>query len=362
VISKDQTSIKMEENQQEGRHCLNCNHPLNAEDKFCPNCAQKVTDGKISVREFVLELLDAIYSLDSRLWRTLRDIWIPGKLSLEYFKGKHRTYMHPLRFFILTAIVHFAIISYRTSDWVTVSLQEGPDFIKREQAERKFITRIDSIGEKIVANYPENQEVEEAIDTLIAHSGSTIDTFLNGSEIIFGTITNSKGEEVKVPFLEYYKYTAEELAEKYDVNSFYGKLILKQQLRAANHPDGIYRSILANFIWMILIMMPALALVLKLLYLRARRYYVEHLVFSFHFHAFSFLVVSPFYLFLPSSQIATLAIPFLAILIYLFLSMKQFYKQGFFTTFLKWFFLLNGYWILFFFFFMGTFILSFFIQ
>jgi len=79
-------------------------------------------------------------------------------------------------------------------------------------------------------------------------------------------------------------------------------------------------------------MVPFFALILKLLYMRCNRYYVEHLVFSFHVHTFIFLfLLVPVFI---SRWFIVLLIIF-AILLYLFTAMKRVYNQSFLKTLLK---------------------------
>lgn len=349
----------MEPSGQSIQKCLNCGHELPEGAKYCPACSQKVSDVKVSIKNFIFEFLDTLFSLDSRVWRTLRDIWIPGKLTLKYFEGKHKTYMHPLRLFFILAIIHFAIISYRTGNIVTESLAEGPAYLKKEQIESDYFKKIDSLSKEVKKGFGGQASVEKAIDSLMVLSKESVDTFNSSNEFVFSSITNKDGEKIEVPFIEYYKYSYEELQDKYEITGFFPRMFLKQQYRAANNPDQMYKAFMANLIWMVFLMMPAIALVLKLFYIRRDRYFVEHLVFSFHFHAFSFLLISPFYLFLSENQFGNILIPFITILIYLIVMMKRYYQQGWMKTFFKWFLLLNAYALLVILFLLGGLFVSF---
>ena len=87
-----------------------------------------------------------------------------------------------------------------------------------------------------------------------------------------------------------------------------------------------------------------MALVLKALYPLSRRYYVEHLLFFVHLHAFLFLLITLQILFyrlagmvaLPETPtvLAIVATSFYAP-VYLFVAMRRVYGQGRFVTFLK---------------------------
>ena len=87
----------------------------------------------------------------------------------------------------------------------------------------------------------------------------------------------------------------------------------------------------------LIILLPLMALVLKALYPLSRRYYVEHLLFFVHFHAFFFLILTLQVLW--ARLAAMLSIPETAITLtifaisfyvpaYLFVAMRTVYGQG----------------------------------
>jgi hypothetical protein len=110
--------------------------------------------------------------------------------------------------------------------------------------------------------------------------------------------------------------------------------------------DG--RQFVANLIDNIpvalIVLLPLMAFVLKALYPLSRRYYVEHLLFFVHFHAFFFLVLVLQILIARISAVLPIpeAIGVLVIIaasfyvpVYLFMSMRRVYGQGRFVTSLK---------------------------
>ena len=57
-------------------------------------------------------------SFDSRLLHTLRPlILLPGKLSMEYSKGRRTRYIHPIRLYVFTSLVVFILFSL-TDKWL----------------------------------------------------------------------------------------------------------------------------------------------------------------------------------------------------------------------------------------------------
>ena len=93
--------------------CQNCTIENEVPFQYCPNCGQKNTDGRITFSGLWSEFKDAVFNIDSRTWRTLKSIFIPGKLTLEYFSGKHQQYIHPLRLLIVTSIIMIIAMSFQ---------------------------------------------------------------------------------------------------------------------------------------------------------------------------------------------------------------------------------------------------------
>jgi len=125
------------------------------------------------------------------------------------------------------------------------------------------------------------------------------------------------------------------VADKYGIKGFKSRLIFMQFIRIQKAADKLVFYLIGNMLWMMFIMMPMLALVLKLLYVRRRFYYFEHLVFSFHTHTFVFLLFS---LSLLVDKYATTTLTpfvFLVLAVYLVAAMKRFYGQGWFKTIVK---------------------------
>jgi hypothetical protein len=93
--------------------CQNCNTKNESPFKYCSICGQKNTDGKITFSELWVEFQDAVLNIESRTWRTIKHLFKPGKLTLEYFSGKHRQYVHPLRLLIVSSVLVIIAMSFQ---------------------------------------------------------------------------------------------------------------------------------------------------------------------------------------------------------------------------------------------------------
>jgi len=104
-------------------------------------------------------------------------------------------------------------------------------------------------------------------------------------------------------------------------------------------------------------LLPLMALILKIMYPLSKRYYVEHLLFVVHYHAFFFLILTLQILFarftllvgIPENAIDIVLIgAAIYIPVYLFRSMQRVYGQGLVITALKFIFLGIAYFVGFF--------------
>jgi len=80
--------------------------------------------------------------------------------------------------------------------------------------------------------------------------------------------------------------------------------------------------------------MPVLALLMKLFYLRRNRFFIEHLYFNFHTHAFIFLLFT-LTLLTPLSYQIRLPVAFTVGAIYAYMAFLRYYGQGWFKTLVK---------------------------
>ena len=113
---------------------------------------------------------------------------------------------------------------------------------------------------------------------------------------------------------------------------------------AADEGKTFGALLLDNIPVALIVLLPFMALILKGLYPLSRRYFVEHLLFFVHFHAFFFLILTLQILFSriasvtfipePISVLVAVAASFY-IPVYLYKAMRQVYGQGHFLTITK---------------------------
>lgn len=101
--------------------CTNCG---GAASDYCSRCGERQPGHHdLSVKHFAHDVVHEFVHLDSKLFRTLRDIVVrPGFLTEEYFAGRKSRYIPPLRLFLtLFALQFLAFTFYQPAAIFTIA-------------------------------------------------------------------------------------------------------------------------------------------------------------------------------------------------------------------------------------------------
>lgn len=270
--------------------CLNCGYELHSQANFCASCGQKCTDGRITVFELIRDFFANILNIDARIWRTLGALFIPGRLTEVFFQGRHKSYLPPLRFFFVMAIATIAAITtfeLENASQFLINTDESYDYDIYRYVLITEYEDIDTLLRQRIA-----PESHLALDSVKTHLKNLVKDSLDVG-IIFKEDAQGEWElmDFSVATADLATLAMDDIIEKYEIKGFWSQLLMRQSLKLQKEGKDLGRYMLNQMVWMLLVMMPILALVLKLLYVRRKRYYVEHLIFSFHVHAFVFILV-----------------------------------------------------------------------
>lgn len=323
--------------------CLNCNKVfLDETERFCSTCGQLRTDGRIRFLDFVKDAFQDIFDLDGRIWLTIRDLLIPAKLTRQFFAGRHNTYYKPVRLFFSLMVLHFAALGFMLNNVIQEGDGVNLDALMSKNTQEALMAKqvLDSIRLNLQPSSPLNRE----LDSLGIRLGVQKVLSDSNSITLFDVPNLKIGKKFKIAAIDMQDTALSVIVDKYNLQGF-DKYYITQIIKIERNPTGAFRYLMGNLVWMVLMMIPALALLMKLLYIRSSKYYVEHMVFQYHYHAFAFFVLGLCFLFQMDGTAFSLA--FMLVLIYFFLALKWYYRQGFFKTLLK-FSILNSAYLIFF--------------
>ncbi len=341
-------------------HCLNCKTPLSGQ--YCAKCGQRARSRLISLWELISDAFGDLFELDSRLWRTLIPLFArPGLLTKDYLEGRRVRFMPPFRTYLVLSIIFFLIAFFDPkkdlqilfepveTGSIDVTKSESGNGADAAAIEQDVLTKLDEAGVELS---DEQMERLKAAD-----KGLNIDI----------SLSDEQKKKLKVPdqglTINFSEGTSKTDCEFDDFENtkmplWIAKRLTKERLLricekvTANDGRDFVNQLLDTVPAALFFLLPLMALILKILYPLSKRYYVEHLLFVVHFHAFFFLVLTLQILLARTGALvaiaegaATAAIVAISfyIPVYLYKAMRRVYVQGHLLTLLKYLMLVIAY-------------------
>jgi hypothetical protein len=258
--------------------------------QYCGNCGQRSRNRLISIWQLLREAFGDLLELDSRLWRTLLPLLIrPGQLTKDYLEGRRARYMPPFRTYLVLSVIFFIVAFFDPQDDLSMFFEPDAPPTAEEIAaseEKKKQGAVEEEEQRATALL-KLQELE-AEGTI---SQDVIDEFNEDGGFVISFDDEDDGDGL-FGDCENMNLTDEEDAPEWLTKRFSDER-LKQicERNKARGNDNIADAILDNIPVALIVLLPIMALVLKILYPLSRRYFVEHLLFFVHFHAFFFLIL-----------------------------------------------------------------------
>jgi len=382
-----------------GTECLNCGHPLELSDRYCPNCSQANSVKHLTIRDFLDELFEDMVRFDTRLVRTLQTmLWRPGRVSSDFIAGKRKTYANPFRLLLSVAFIYFLLLSV-TGDYDSydrryggtfseqlsripdlnvnlddegkeaVNALQGLDSVQFRELEKlgikgldstglarldSLITtgRVDSLGIKGFDSLDlkglKNLSLKKTVKDKMAVNDSAIlanpRAYLDS---IRGDGTIGRTLEKAAFFLTLIEkdsvYSYEEAVEKHKLPDRNEDQIAFGIAESWDHlnrqPGSFLNEFLSTVPFAIFAFLPFFTIFLSLVYIRKKFTYTDNLVFSFYSQSLLFILLIVSFLIDLIFGTVTIGWFILIFAIYLYLSMRRFYGQGWFKTTIKYFFL-----------------------
>ena len=306
---------------------------------FCAQCGQAAIDYRRSFRHIIVDVLDSFLNWDSKFFATIG--WLiarPWHLTNQFLAGRRVRYVHPLRLYLLVSILFFFVVNYwaksihadpsklSAGDRADIAAElNDPDIPPAVKA--RIRAALDAKGrtqpEAQTSPSPETAVTPQP-SVLASPSPSVTSPSPSGD---FGPMVQFD----KPPSTGFEKWLEQRAKEKM------GEHGSKMALFIA--------TLFSNLPYMMFCCIPLFAFVLKMLYVRKRVFYIDHLVYALHIHSFAYLAIMLIVLItiglnrsIPGAFagwiIAALWITFA---VQVFMSIRRVYRQGWFFTVFKFF-------------------------
>lgn len=223
----------------EHSNCANCGAELTG--RFCTVCGQREEPRVPTIQSVLGEFTNEVFGIESKLWRSFRLLLFkPGQLTLVYLSGMRQKYMSPLRLYLLFSIATFAYFALLNNQGLfDVSIEASDN--------QEMITGVEN-------------EMPNTDSTSISEDGST-------SSSLPGEVDSEIERRVRSTIVSIQK----------DIDAGNRQAVISKFIKPL--PKALF------------LFLPFIALLLKFLYLGSGKYYVEHLVYVLHNHAFLFAIL-----------------------------------------------------------------------
>lgn len=217
--------------------CANCGAQL--EGRFCAVCGQREEPRVPTLGAISGEVTNEVFGVESKLWRSVFVLLTkPGVLTATYLSGMRQKYMSPIRLYLLFSIATFAYFALLNNQ---NELARGIEPVKTVSSEER-------LNDETFQSELDQMEFEA--DFLSSEVNAQIEKRLKRA------VTSIRS----------------------DIESGNSKAVINKFIEPL--PTALF------------LFLPIVALLFKLLYLGSGKYYVEHLIYVLHNHAFMFALIA----------------------------------------------------------------------
>jgi hypothetical protein len=275
-------------------NCLNCGEVLTGQ--HCSHCGQRARVRVLSLWGLLRDVLGDALNWDSRLWRTVRPLaFSPGLLTQEFLRGRRAAYTPPFRMYLILSVAFFLSTTLGADPGADLHLNLDGDGANLQFDDGKGATKPAENSAPVAQAKakapppkldPQRQKIVDAIVSKLAEKDQA--AARDELERKFATLKAEEvatvGRVVEDPCgPRNFKVELGPLGDKYTPR------LREACNKIVTDSKGFGRALYDNVPKMMFIFLPLIACVMYVLYLGSGRYYVEHLLFFVHFHAYFFL-------------------------------------------------------------------------
>lgn len=319
-----------------GNTCKNCEQQFKSRFKFCPYCGQQAKD-ELTIKLLFYNTINNYFSFDARFYKSFIPLLIkPGYLASKFVEGKRMLYLHPAKMYLLITIVFFFLFSFEQREMVDNLDNKLEKTLTKDNTTHILQNHLKDSTERteLRNSFYKNRFLlglnEKQIDSILGTNNSHDDVVSFGfdQKAVLDSLIAIQASDHKI-------YTAmgmETDAGWLERRSYSQLLKFYKSRKGGSILKAFYDAIpIAMFF-----LLPIFAFILKLIF-KKRGSYANHLVFSFYYFAFLFFVFSiilgvNFIWDIPNWIDWFIAF---STFLYLFLSLKRFYKQSLLKTIIK---------------------------
>jgi len=316
-------------------HCENCGAQLVG--YYCAECGQAAVDYRRSFRHVIADMLESFLNWDSKFFATIALLILkPWRLTNEFLAGKRVRYVNPLRLYLLASILFFFAVNFGAKDLRFEPGKLSPKDRADLETELKDEDLPPAAREKLKALLRESSpSPASSPSTNTPAPAPSASPTADKQKQEYGKIGERPfvfSDGAKSPFERWIEARAKEKMGEHGTKMGY-----------------FIATLFSNLPYMMLCCIPLFALVLKVLYVRRRIFYIDHLIYALHIHTFFYVGIMLIVLAtIGLNRVAPgpiagwiIALLWITFVVQIFLSIRRVYRQGWFISIFK--FLFGGF-------------------
>lgn len=287
----------MKKHYRKENNCLNCGATLHGH--FCHNCGQENLEMKESFGHMMRHAISDYFHFDDQFFSTLKPLLFkPGKLTVEYNTGHRAAYLHPVKMYIFISVIYFLLLFQ--SNFEPVKVNDNSD--KAET--RKEIVEANKGIDSTLKNPYIPSIAKQALIKQQKYNASVLNKLQK--DTVSDNDDNDAAKDSSLYSIAVTRYAN------------YQQYLNAQAKLSPNKRDGLFKQLFTkNMIYyhekygsikmakeqltenfnrmipkMMFLILPLFALILTIAFRNDKKFYVEHMIYSFHLHCFVFLFLS----------------------------------------------------------------------
>jgi len=344
------------------KHCENCGAEL--QGHWCAKCGQPAIHYRRSFRHVIADLLNEFLNWDSKVFATIGLLIArPWKLTNQFLAGHRVRYVHPLRLYLLASILFFFAASYGIKSAHLQPINLSPSIraeIRGELNRENVAPEVRQKIEQALGGKPISPEKRAALEAQLKNENlpkvarDAIQERLEHGDPLPGARSNLEDAlkdlppDVRTKVEESLK-KAQDQAVLFEPNKEEKPndtpkwLEKRAREKFGEHGTNFQLflvTLVSNLPYMMLACIPLFACVPKILYLRRRVFYIDHLVYALHIHTFAYVGIVLIVLATIGLNNTALgpvtgwiiALLWIAFMVQILLSIRRVYRQGWFIS------------------------------
>jgi hypothetical protein len=318
-------------------NCENCGALMAG--PFCAQCGQHAVDYRRSFRHVIGDVLDSFLNWDSKFFATIA--WLitrPWHLTNQFLAGRRVRYVHPLRVYLLASIVFFFVVNY----WAKSIHLDARKLSDKDRAEVAAELDKEDIPPELKARIRSAIDEKSLAQPVAQTSPSPEATVAPQPSAIASPPLPSASPSPSGdygPMMQFDKPPSDPFEKWLEQRA-------KEKMGEHGSKMALFiATLFSNLPYMMLCCIPLFALVLKVLYVRKRVFYIDHLVYALHIHSFAYLAIILIVLITIGLNRTIpgifanwmIAVLWIAFATEIFLSIRRVYRQDWFFTVFKFF-------------------------